>query len=84
MEDYEEPVDFQGHMSAFSQIGPPTNISVDIQENGFLVSWEKPEYGHDILSLYVVRWFLEPEHKLHGKAETRNNYHSGQTSTNVE
>ena len=26
---------------------------------------------------FFNRWYLEPEHKLHGKAETRNNYYNG-------
>lgn len=76
--DYEEPEDLQGHMSAFSQIGPPRNVTVDENENGdFLVSWIEPEYGHDILAIYIVRWYLEPSHLLTGKAETRNTYYAG-------
>lgn len=65
-------------MSAFSQLGPPRNVSVDVRPDGFLVQWESPDYGQDVLGLYVVRWFLEPEHKLHGKAETRNNFYTGE------
>lgn len=66
------------HVSAFSQIGPPLNLSVSIKPDGFLVSWDSPEYGQDMLSIYVVRWFLQPEHKLHGRAETRNNFYLGE------
>lgn len=77
--DDEEPTDLQGNTSAFSQIGPPRNVSVNPKFDGFLVSWQAPEYGQDMLGLYVVRWFLEPEHKLHGKAETRNNYYTGKS-----
>lgn len=66
------------HVSAFSQIGPPLNLSVSIKPDGFLVSWDSPEYGQDMLSLYVVRWFLQPEHKLIGKAETRNTFYLGE------
>jgi hypothetical protein len=66
-------------VSAFSQIGPPRNVTVDARTDGFLVSWESPDYGSDMLSLYVVRWYLEPEHKLQGKAETRSNFYTGKS-----
>lgn len=62
------------HVSALSQIGPPKNLSVSVKPDGFFINWESPDYGQDMLDLYVVRWFQEPEHKLHGKGETTNNY----------
>lgn len=64
-------------VSAFSQIGPPKNVSVEARPEGFVVSWESPDYGSDMLSLYIVRWYLEPEHSLQGKAETRSNFYTG-------
>lgn len=42
-------------MSAFSQIGPPKNVSVDIRPDGFLVSWDSPDYGQDMVGLYIIR-----------------------------
>jgi hypothetical protein len=74
-DDYEEPEE-QGSIAAFSQIGPPRNLSVDLRNNGFLLQWTPPEYGNDLLGLYVVRWYLEPGKNLQGKAETRNNYYT--------
>lgn len=76
-EDYEEPEDLPRDILPFSQIGPPRNVSVDFCSEGFLVQWQPPDYGIDQLGLYVVRWFLEPEHKMHGKAETRNTNYTG-------
>lgn len=53
--DYEEPEDVQGSMSAFSQIGPPRNLSVDLSTDGFLVHWDSPDYGQDMVGLYIIR-----------------------------
>lgn len=54
------------------------NLSVSVKPDGYLVSWDSPEYGKEMLGLYVVRWYLEPEHRLHGKAETTNNFYLGE------
>lgn len=53
--DYEEPEENSGSMSAFSQIGPPRNLSVqEHPRGGFLVRWEEPDYGQGI-GLYIIR-----------------------------
>lgn len=55
--DYEEPEDFKGTVSAFSQIGPPRNVSVEHRPDGeFRATWEPPIYGEDMLSLYIIRF----------------------------
>ncbi|KAG5676191.1 hypothetical protein PVAND_006040 [Polypedilum vanderplanki] len=74
--DYEEPSELPDSIGAFSQIGPPRNVSVILEGNGYFVTWEPPEYGQDQLGLYIIRWYLEPEHQLHGSAETRNNFYT--------
>lgn len=76
--DYEEPSELPDSILPFSQIGPPRNVSVNLKPDGFFVSWDAPEYGQDQLGLYVIRWYLEPEHKLHGSVETRNNFYIGE------
>lgn len=56
--DYDEPEDLQGSMSAFSQIGPPRNLSVIEVPGGFFVCWDAPDYGQDMLGLYIIRFDL--------------------------
>ena len=60
------------------QIGAPTNLSVNSKGDGFLVTWDSPDFGAEQLESYIVRWYLEPEHKLHGQGETRNNFYLGE------
>lgn len=62
-------------MLPFQQIGPPRNVTVEYIDEDYLISWDPPEYGHDLLTVYVVRWYLEPDHHLQGQIETRNNYY---------
>lgn len=76
-EDYEEPSELPDSILPFSQIGPPRNLLVTAKPDGFLITWEPPEYGNDQLGLYIVRYFQQPEHKLVGEYETRNNYLTG-------
>ncbi|KAL7045228.1 hypothetical protein ACKWTF_002178 [Chironomus riparius] len=71
--DYEEPSELPKSTLQFSQIGPPRNVSVKLNEDGYFVSWDAPEFGQDQFGLYIIRWFLEPEHELCGSIETRNN-----------
>lgn len=61
-------------MSAFSQIGPPKNLKIDHRTDAYLVSWEEPDYGNEILDSYIVRWYREPDHQLVGKEETRDKF----------
>lgn len=63
-------------MAAFAQIGPPTNLSVDISGDEVKLSWMSPEFGNENFGTYVVRWFKEPEHELKASWETRNNFYS--------
>jgi len=61
----------------FAQIGPPRNVSVEIINDGYIITWEPPEYGQDQLRLYIVRWWQEPGHFLHGSTETRETNYLG-------
>lgn len=36
------------------------------------MSWSPPDYGQDVLRLYIIEWSIKPTHKLHGAGETRN------------
>lgn len=48
------------------------------------MTWDVPEYGTDQLGLYMVRWYREPDHKLEGEKETRNNFYTGKSSFSIE
>lgn len=78
MDNPSELRDFQ-QVHQFSQIGPPRNVSVAEKPtgDGFVVSWDPPEYGLETLRVYLVRWYREPGHFLHGTAETREHYYTG-------
>lgn len=69
----------QEHVQQFIQIGPPRNLTVMPTSTGdeFVVSWLPPEHGLDSLRVYIVRWYREPGHYLHGSSETRENYYKG-------
>ncbi|XP_063709188.1 protein borderless [Culicoides brevitarsis] len=70
---YSEPVDaFQNsQMASFSQIGPPQNLTLEINEDGeYILSWERPEYGFETLRYYILRWWKEPENILYGEVKT--------------
>lgn len=58
---------------AFSQIGPPLNLTLFISEDDeYILTWEKPDYGVDQLRFYIVEWWQEPGHISYGRVETSN------------
>lgn len=61
-------------MAAFTQIGPPKNLLINSKSDAYLVSWEAPDYGNDVLNSYIVRWYQEPNHELVGQRETREHH----------
>ncbi|KAG4079404.1 hypothetical protein HA402_008096 [Bradysia odoriphaga] len=82
-----KPIDFLDNPSElreshqvhqFAQIGPPRNVTVAEKPtgDGFVVSWDPPEYGLESLRVYLIRWYREPGHFLHGTAETREHYYT--------
>lgn len=78
----ESPSEYSEPVQHFSQIGPPRNVSVveKPSADGWVVSWDAPDYGLETLRVYVVRWFREPGHFFHGSAETRDLYYIGISS----
>lgn len=78
----ELPAEFRSDVAVpqFSQVGPPRNVTVQPKPDGdgYVVSWDEPEYGRDSLRVYVVRWYREPGHYFHGSAETRELYYEGE------
>lgn len=53
-------------------IGHPTNLSVHATGDGYLLTWDPPEYGLEKLRIYVVRWYQGPQEHFSGSAETKN------------
>lgn len=77
--EFKDPQELRDPIVPFSQIGPPRNVTVYLEEDGcYLVKWDTPEYGLDSLRYYIVRWWQEPKHTLHGTAETGENYYIGE------
>lgn len=66
--------EINGSVSAFTQIGPPKNLLIDSKSDAYLVSWQPPDYGSNVLNSYIVRWYREPSHEQVGSKETRDNF----------
>lgn len=73
--EFSDPEQYNDPVMPFSQIGPPRNLTLYQNSDGFAATWDPPEYGLDSLRVYIVRWWLEPDHLLHGSAETRDNFY---------
>lgn len=58
-------------------MGAPVNVRVQATVEGYLVTWEPPEYGKNLVRLYTVRWFRGPSEHLYGRAETTDTYYLG-------
>ncbi|KMQ92911.1 protein turtle [Lasius niger] len=56
-------------------MGSPVNVRVQATVEGYLVTWEPPEYGKNLVRLYTVRWFRGPSEHLYGRAETTDTYY---------
>ncbi|XP_020281495.1 protein borderless isoform X2 [Pseudomyrmex gracilis] len=56
-------------------MGPPRNVRVQATVEGYLVTWEPPNYGRNQVRLYTVRWFSGPSEHLYGRAETTDTYY---------
>ncbi|CAD7080232.1 unnamed protein product [Hermetia illucens] len=72
---FRDPELFQHPLLPFGQIGPPRNLIVHRKSNGYIAAWDPPDYGADSLRVYILRWWLQPLHLLHGSVETRENYY---------
>ncbi|XP_063223267.1 protein borderless [Bacillus rossius redtenbacheri] len=60
-------------LGSFQQIGPPRNVSVSPAKEGYLVTWEPPEFGQDELRGYAVHWSQEGREHLQGHKEVSGN-----------
>lgn len=56
-------------------LSAPWNLSAINNQQGWLLHWEHPLHGLDMLRLYTVRWWKEPEHHLVGTVETFDNFY---------
>lgn len=64
-------------------MGPPRNVRVQATVEGYLVTWEPPNYGRNQVRLYTVRWFSGPSEHLYGRAETTDTYYLGKQLPHV-
>lgn len=44
------------NLERLASIGPPKNVSVHLTMEGYLVTWEPPEYGKELLNVYRLKW----------------------------
>lgn len=58
-------------------IGSPRNVSLHLTPNGYLLTWDAPDYGLQHLDYYKVKWFQGPDEFLFDEANTRNNSYFG-------
>lgn len=58
-------------------IGSPRNVTLHLTPNGYLLTWDAPDYGLQHLDYYKVRWYQGPDEFLYGEANTRNNSYFG-------
>ena len=72
---------FQGCDTIVADIeimGPPRNVRVQATVEGYLVTWEPPDLGKNLVRLYTVRWYRGPSEHLYGRAETTDTYYLGE------
>lgn len=55
----------------FQQIGPPPNVSVRLVVDGYLVTWQPPEFGGNELRAYRVQWTHASREYICSSAETQ-------------
>ncbi|XP_047119273.1 protein borderless [Schistocerca piceifrons] len=61
-------------LGSFQQIGPPHNVTVQLTDDGYMVSWEPPLFGSEDLKSYTVRWTEGPRQQLYGRADTTDTF----------
>ena len=58
-------------------MGPPRNAKVQPTADGYLVTWDPPAYGKELVRYYSVKWFREPADQLYGRANTEDLFYLG-------
>ncbi|XP_015108943.1 protein borderless isoform X1 [Diachasma alloeum] len=62
--------EFRSTQDEETNVEPPRNVRVQVTGEGYLVTWEPPVDGKDMIKSYTVRWFRDPAETLYGRAET--------------
>lgn len=62
---------------SFPPVGFPRNVTLHRTVDGYLITWEPPEYGLEYLKCYKVKWTQAPDDYLYGSGETRNTSYLG-------
>ncbi|KAF5301468.1 hypothetical protein FQA39_LY02197 [Lamprigera yunnana] len=58
-------------LQAYSPIGPPGNLNIQATNDGYLVTWDQPEFGAQFLSRYTLKWYESSSEFLQGLVETK-------------
>lgn len=54
------------------KLGPPIDVRIHATPDGYLLTWNPPEFGLEDLRIYIIKWFQGPHQHLVGSAETKN------------
>lgn len=54
----------------YQQIGPPTDIYIQVTSEGYMVIWKPPKHGQEMLKYYSVVWSKEPSNEQIGAVQT--------------
>ncbi|XP_044733177.1 protein borderless isoform X2 [Chrysoperla carnea] len=73
--DFPDYAESRSTIGAFQQIGAPVNLSVKLTTEGYLVTWDPPNFGREILKTYMLQWTKGPNEILVGTTETKENYY---------
>lgn len=67
-------------MHSLAPIGLPSNVTIQRVDHGYLVRWFPPDYGLDLLSHYVLKWYDDMSGYMSGTIETRDTAQIGKAS----
>ncbi|XP_046738764.1 protein borderless isoform X1 [Diprion similis] len=62
--------EFRSPKESSEYMSTPRNLRVQPAVEGYLVTWDPPAQGSDLVRVYTVRWFRGPLEQLYGMAET--------------
>jgi hypothetical protein len=65
--------EFRSPVGLYQQIGPPTDLFIEIVEEGYKLTWRPPKHGAEMLRYYSVIWSKVPMEDRIGVIETNTN-----------
>ena len=78
-EDSEVELDreFRSPVGLYQQIGPPTDLYIEMVEGGYKLAWKPPRHGAEMLRYYTAIWSKEPTEDRVGAIQTNSNFVTG-------